>query len=87
MEMINLIAPDGVTEEQLETFLATIRRDGRAEVRRLLLAGASEAEVAAYVASLGPEPEDAIAPPEGEPSRVPEARPEADPGDVTRREE
>lgn len=62
IEMNNLIPPEGATEEDLEKFLESIRRDGRAEVRRLLLAGAPEAEVAAYVASLGPEPEDAIAP-------------------------
>ncbi len=63
--MNNLIPPEGATEEELETFLESIRRDGRTEVRRLLLAGASEAEVAAYIASLGPEPDDAIAPAEG----------------------
>jgi hypothetical protein len=82
--MNNLIPPEGATEEQLETFLETIRRDGRAEVQRLLLAGASEAEVAAYIASLGPEPEDAIPAPEGETILTRERRPEANPRDLAK---
>jgi hypothetical protein len=80
--MKNLIPPEGATDEQLEEFLESIRRDGRAEVRRLLLAGASEAEVAAYIASVGPEPEDAIAPPEGESIPAREQRPLTEPSDA-----
>lgn len=80
--MNNLIPPEGATEEQLETFLESIRRDGRVEVRRLLLAGTSEAEVVAYIASLGPEPEDAIGGPEGEGILTRERRPEPDPRDL-----
>ncbi len=41
---------------------------GDALARHLLASGADEADVAEYVASLGPEPEDEIGPPEGEPA-------------------
>jgi hypothetical protein len=66
--MINLIPPEGVTDKELEGFLSSVRKDAKEGVRQLLASGAGEAEVADYMASLGPEPEDEIAPPEGPPT-------------------
>lgn len=66
LEMINLIPPEGVTDKE-QTYLARLRRDARESVRHLLASGAGEADVADYIASQGPEPEDEIATPQGEP--------------------
>jgi hypothetical protein len=63
--MTNLIPPRGVTEAQLEEFIATLRVSAREKVRELLAAGAPELEIAEYLASLEPGPEDSIPPAEG----------------------
>lgn len=60
--MINLIPPEGATEEQLEDFLASLRKDAREHVRELLAAGAPEVEIADYIASLEPTEADSILP-------------------------
>ena len=70
--MKNLIRPEGVTEKELETYLAGLQGNAQKDVRNLLASGAGEAEIAEYIASLGPEPEDEIGPPEGQPPLRPE---------------
>jgi hypothetical protein len=60
--MINLIPPEGATEEQLDAFVASIRKDAREHVRALLAAGTPELDVADYLASLEPTEEDSITP-------------------------
>jgi hypothetical protein len=60
--MINLIPPEGATEEQLEAFVASLRKDAREHVRGLLAAGAPEMEIADYIASLEPTEDDSITP-------------------------
>jgi hypothetical protein len=65
--MKNLIQPEGVTEKDLETYLAGLQESAKKDVRNLLDSGAGEAEIAEYVESLGPEPEDQIGPPDGQP--------------------
>ena len=64
----NLIPPENVTDKQLENYLASLPLNAEKDVRHLLASGAGEAEIAEYMASLGPEPEDQIEPPEGEPT-------------------
>ena len=64
--MSSVIPPEGVTDKKLESFLSSLRRDAKEDVRHLLASGAGEADIAEYIASLGPEPEDEIAPPERE---------------------
>jgi hypothetical protein len=64
----NLIPPEDVTDKQLENYLASLPVNAEKDVRHLLASGAGEAEIAEYMASLGPEPEDQIEPPEGEPT-------------------
>ncbi len=63
VNVIRLDVPDGSDEEALEKFLASLERSARSEVRRMILEGAPEAEIASYIASfqeqLGDE-EDAI---------------------------
>lgn len=56
--MIRLNPPDDAGEDEVEAFIASLREDARAEVRRLLLAGAGEADVAEYIASLDQAPEE-----------------------------
>lgn len=56
---------ESVTDNELETYIASLRRDAQKGVRRLLSSGADEADVADYIASLGPGSEDEIGPPEG----------------------
>jgi hypothetical protein len=65
--MKNLIRPAGVSEKELETYIAGLSSNAQKGVRNMLAAGAGEAEIAEYMASLGPEPEDEIGPPEGQP--------------------
>ncbi len=60
--MINLIPPEGATEEQLDAFLASLRKDARKHVRELLAAGTPEMEIADYIASLEPTEADSILP-------------------------
>lgn len=64
----HLIPPENVTDKQLENYLASLPVNAEKDVRHLLASGAGEAEIAEYMASLGPEPEDQIEPPEGEPT-------------------
>lgn len=45
MTMSDLDVPDGTDERQLEAFLASLAESARNDVRRLILAGAPEAEV------------------------------------------
>jgi len=58
--MIDLIPPEGATEEQIDAFVASLRIDARVRVRQLLAAGAPEVEVAEYIAGLEPLPADAL---------------------------
>lgn len=60
--MTNLIPPEGATEEQLDEFVASLRKEARGHVRELLAAGAPEMEIADYIASLEPTEEDSITP-------------------------
>ena len=60
--MINLIPPEGATDEQLEAFVASLRQEARQHVRELLAAGAPEMEIADYIASLEPSEDDSITP-------------------------
>ena len=52
--------PDEERARQVEAYLAGVREEARAGARRMLLAGAEESEVAAYVASLEPPAPDAL---------------------------
>jgi len=49
--MIRLNVPDGTDEDALEAFLASLNESARAGARRMILDGAAEADIAAYVAS------------------------------------
>ncbi|HYL08085.1 MAG TPA: hypothetical protein VEU76_06020 [Candidatus Udaeobacter sp.] len=49
--MIRLDIPDGSDEIALEAFLASLNKSARDGVRRMILEGAPEAEIAAYVES------------------------------------
>jgi len=60
--MINLIPPEGATEEQIDSFLTSLRKDARKRVRELLAAGAPEMEIADYISSLQPTEADSILP-------------------------
>jgi hypothetical protein len=62
------VIPESITDNELETYIASLRRDAQKGVRHLLASGANEADVAEYIASLGPESEAEIGPPEGEPA-------------------
>ena len=65
--MKSLFEPDGVTEKELHTYVAGLQENAKKDVRTLLDSGAGEAEVAEYIVSLEPEPDDEIGPPEGQP--------------------
>jgi len=65
--MKNLYEPEGVTDKELETYAAGLQENAKKGVRTLLGSGAGEAEVAEYIASLEPEPDEEIGPPEGQP--------------------
>jgi hypothetical protein len=67
--MMDVSPPQNITDKELEAYLASLRRDAQKGVRHLLASGADEADITEYIASLGPEPENEIEPPEGEPSR------------------
>lgn len=60
--MNNLIPPEGATEEQVDAFVASLRQEARAHVRRLVAAGAPEMEITDYIASLEPADADSITP-------------------------
>jgi hypothetical protein len=57
MSTDNLVPPEGATDEQFDKFIASLRREAQAEVRRLYLQGAPPDEIVEYLATLGPEPE------------------------------
>ena len=59
--MTDLIPPDGASEAQIDAFVASLRKDAREHVRDLRAAGASEVEIAEYVASLESLSTDAVA--------------------------
>jgi hypothetical protein len=48
----DLIPPEGATETQIDAFVASVRQEARDRVRGLRAAGASEVEIAEYIASL-----------------------------------
>jgi hypothetical protein len=50
--VIDLIPPEGATEAQIDAFVASLRQEAREHVRDLRAAGASEVEIAEYIASL-----------------------------------
>jgi hypothetical protein len=62
----DLIPPEGATEAQIDTFLASLREDAGEHVRELLAAGAPEVEVSEFMASLEPFSTDAISADGGE---------------------
>ena len=49
--MLRFDLPDDATEEQIERFLLTLDEGARDGVRRMLLAGAGEAEILDYIES------------------------------------
>lgn len=65
--MKSLIQPEGVTEKELETYVAGLQENAQKDVKSLRGSGAGEAEIVEYIASLGSEPEDTIGPPDGQP--------------------
>ena len=65
--MKNLLEPEGVTDKELQTYVAGLQENAKKDVRTLLDSGAGEAEVAEYMVSLEGEPDDEIGPPEGPP--------------------
>ena len=60
--MIDLILPEGATQEQIDAFLASLREDARKHVRARLASGASAAEITEYIASLEPPSADDVSP-------------------------
>ena len=50
--MTGLISPDGATEAQIDALVESLRQEARKHVRDLRGAGASEVEIAEYMASL-----------------------------------
>ena len=51
ISVIRLDVPDGADEQALEAFLASLNESARAEVRRMILEGASEADIVGYIES------------------------------------
>lgn len=51
VHVIRLDIPDGADEAALEAFLASLTESARAGVRKLILEGASEADIAGYIES------------------------------------
>jgi hypothetical protein len=49
--MIRLDVPDGTDERALEAFLASLNKSARDGVRHMILEGAAEADIAAYITS------------------------------------
>jgi hypothetical protein len=64
--MRDLIPPEVAMEAQIDAFVASMQEDAREHVRVLLTAGASEVEIAEFIASLEPLSADAISPNGGE---------------------
>ena len=50
--MTEMIPPAGATEAQIDAFVASVRQEAREHVRDLRSAGASEVEIAEFMASL-----------------------------------
>ena len=50
--MTDLIPPEGATEAQIDAFVASLRQEARKHVRDMRGAGASELEIAEYIASV-----------------------------------
>jgi hypothetical protein len=50
--MTDLFPPEGATEAQIDALVASLRQEAREHVRDLRASGASEVEIAEYVASL-----------------------------------
>jgi hypothetical protein len=50
--LTDLIPPEGATEAQIDAFVASLRQEAPHHVRDLRAAGASEVEIAEYIASL-----------------------------------
>lgn len=50
--MTDLIPPEGATEAQIDAFVASLQQEAREHVRDMRSAGASEVEIAEYMASL-----------------------------------
>lgn len=51
MNVIRLDVPDGADEQALDAFLASLNESARAEVRKMILEGASETDIAGYIES------------------------------------
>jgi hypothetical protein len=49
--MIRLNIPDGSNEQALEAFLTSLNKSARDGVRRMVLEGAPEADITAYIES------------------------------------
>lgn len=62
--MSDLITAEEATEAQIDAFVASVRKHAREQVRELVAAGASEVEIAEFVANLESPPADAVSPTE-----------------------
>jgi len=51
--MSYLIPPEGATDEEVEKFIASVRKEARSTVRGMLRRGAPEDEIVDYINSLG----------------------------------
>jgi hypothetical protein len=56
----DLIPPAGATEAQIDAFVASLRMEAREHARDLMAAGASEVEIAEYIANLDSLSTDAV---------------------------
>ena len=50
--MSNLIPPEGATDEQIAKFIASLRKEARTKVRKMLADGAPEDEIVDYINSV-----------------------------------
>jgi len=51
--MSYLIPPEGATDEEVEKFIGSVRKEARSTVRGMLRRGAPEDEIVDYINSLG----------------------------------
>jgi hypothetical protein len=51
--MSYLVPPEGATDDEIEKFIGSLRREARSTVRGMIRGGASEDEIVDYINSLG----------------------------------
>jgi hypothetical protein len=56
--MSEIVPPAGASDEQIEQFIQSLRRDARARVKEMLANGAPEDEIVEYINSLESEPQE-----------------------------